>query len=139
MCRSLKTFFSRDVILLCVAVALLVVTLIPAMAHAQYVANRPTLAMAGGATDTLEVSAATARELPSGYVAYSSDGSAFWLQPFATITALDPVPTKVPENQPITFSAPRALRVGNTWNHWIIVNATLVAATDSVFFLPLDK
>lgn len=76
--------------------------------------------------------------LPTGYVLHSGTGDYFWYNTFymnGASTAMEAVPVKVPSST--TIVAPNVLYIAGSLYHWIYVNASHVAPTDSVFVDPM--
>mgnify|MGYP000995196060 CR=1 FL=1 len=111
----------------------------PAMALNPQSQGHNRQAIAGGTKGLLVFGPETQQDrLPTGYVLHSGSGDYFWYNTFymnGASTAMEAIPVKVPASE--TIVAPAVLYVSGSMYHWIYINATHVAPTDSVFADPL--
>ena len=99
---------------------------------------RSPIKLAGADTDSFMISVppgTSAGELPSAYLFYSKDLSAFavlrWSQGVAEDEAID-----IPAGASMIIPAPPASLIDNHWHHIFRLNG---AATDSVNIIPMDR
>ena len=105
----------------------------------ELVAARPALKFAVAFDDTFMVSVPPtdrASSLPSAYLFYSKDGTAFavkrWFDGSPETYYVD-----IPANSSLVLPAPSPFLYQNHWHHVFRLNAA--AATDSVVCVPLDR
>ena len=99
---------------------------------------RPALKYAAAFDDTFMVSIAptqSASELPSAYLFYSKDGSAFAVKRWFAGTP-ETYYVDIPANSSIILPAPSPMLYQNHWHHVFRLND---AATDSVVVVPMDR
>ena len=99
---------------------------------------RPALKFVGSKADTFMVSVApgeSAGSLPSAYLFYAKDGSAFavsrWFDGVVEAETVD-----IPAGSSIILPAPPGFLYQNHWHHVFKLNG---AATDSVVVVPMDR
>ena len=146
MCRSLKTFFSRDVILLCAAFVMLVVTLIPAMAHAESggfkkmgLATRTPLS-SGTVTYTYQGrNGDRPNELPQGFIFYTTSGSEFYIRRNTTgLAVFETHSIKVPADEEPVIVPLQAVASGDTAFAYTF-EITRTTTPDTLISLPLER
>ena len=122
-----------------VAAALIGVFLVVAQANALDIkAARNALAVPGGAgIELFTFSGASPTDIPSGVLLWSGDGSAFWIRRSLTATTWEDVEIKIPEGASLVIPLQGAYKTSGIWYQRLEVGTALVAASDSVFCLPV--
>lgn len=125
-----RKWFKVDVILLCVALAMVLVAVVPLAAHAQAfrqlgLVHRVVL----GATvvkDTISgVADARASEMPGGYLIWSASGDEFWVRRnTSTLATFETHSLNIPADEEAIITPLQAVRSGTQYKHVLELKGT---------------